>query len=104
MSDWTVDEELLAEQHDLAVFGNTGYVSAPLAAELAATWVIRLLTVPRQNHAQQLLAAIPWLWNSWQVIETVDDQLRVTLPEHQSRPPIYWCMCPLCTKMTAQTS
>jgi len=74
-SDVAVGAELLREQADLAVVGDKGYSSAPLAAELRAACGVALPTVPRRNQRQQLPAAVPRLRNgARQIVETVNDQ------------------------------
>jgi hypothetical protein len=75
-SDLSVGTELLAEHTDLAVVGDKGYVSAPVAAELWARNRIRLLVLPRRNQKQQVSPALRRLLNSArQIIETVNGQL-----------------------------
>src|SRR5215472_17623156 len=53
-ADLTVGAELLAQHHTLTVFGDKGYISAPLAADLLASRGVRLLTLPRRNQKRQL--------------------------------------------------
>jgi len=75
-SDVAVGAGLLREQRDLAVVGDKGYISAPLAEELRAEQDVRLLTVPRRNQRRHLPPAVARLLNgARQIIETVNDQL-----------------------------
>ncbi len=101
----TVGEEVLEAHHDLTVLGDKGYVGAPLAAELAATRGIRLLTAPRRNQASQLLREVTRLWNARrQIIETVHDQLTEQFHLSTNHAYRFRSLCArLYTKLTAHT-
>jgi len=76
VSDVTVGADVLHEHTNLTVLGDKGYISQALATDLAATKHIRLLTIPRRNHQQQLPQVVAQLLNAQrQIIETVHDQL-----------------------------
>jgi len=76
VADRTVGAELLADHTGLTVLGDKGYISAPLAADLATTNQVRLLTPLRRNQQRQLPRAVMRLLNAErQIIETVHDQL-----------------------------
>lgn len=97
--DLRVGAEMLLEHTDLTVLGDTGYISVPLASELAATTGTRLLTPPRQNQRQQLPPeGMRLLTAERQSIEPVHDQLCCALAcRHQAcvqllglvRPVVY---------------
>src|SRR5207245_3419488 len=57
-ADLTIGAELLAEQTDLTVVGDKGYISAPRAADLLTARGVRLLTLPRRNQNRQLPQAV----------------------------------------------
>jgi hypothetical protein len=104
-ADLAVGEDLLAEQTALDVIGDKGYVSAPVAAALAATCDVQLLTVPRTNQHQQLpRAAAQCLNHLRQIVETVTSQLtdHFRIGRHQAHT--FWGLCArLYTKLTAHT-
>ncbi len=104
-SDVTVGGELLREQADLAVLGDKGYISAPLAAELRADHGIALLTVPRRNQRRQIPAAVARLLNgARQIIETVNDQLTEQFGLSRHRAHTFAGLCArLLSKLAAHT-
>jgi hypothetical protein len=63
-SDVTVAAEPLRDHADLTVFGDKGYISAPLAQELWASHAVALLTVPPRNQRRQLPVAATRLLNA----------------------------------------
>jgi hypothetical protein len=76
VNDLEAGAELLAKHCDLLVLGDKGYLSAPVADDLAATAGITLLTVPRKNQRVQLPPALAALHTRWrQIVETVNGQL-----------------------------
>ena len=76
VADRTVGAERLAEHTNKTVLGDKGYISAPLAADLAAANHVQLLTVPRRNQKRQLPLVVARLLNAQrQIIETVHDHL-----------------------------
>ncbi len=76
VTDLEAGAELLAKHRDLLVLGDKGYLSDPVAAELAAAAGITLLTVPRKNQRVQLPAALAALHARWrQIVETINGQL-----------------------------
>ncbi len=103
-SDVAVGADLLGDQRDLAAIGDKAYISAPLAAALAAQGVT-LLTVPRRNQRQQLPPPAAALLNRWrQIVETVNDQLteQFALGHHHAHTFLGLC-ARLYTKLTAHT-
>ncbi|MDQ2786013.1 MAG: IS982 family transposase, partial [Chloroflexota bacterium] len=74
--DVAIAPELLASHTDLAVLGDKGYISAPLAAALREERGITLTTPLRRNQKPQRDPAVARLLNGVrQIIETVNDQL-----------------------------
>jgi hypothetical protein len=57
MRDLPVTEELLGNYTDHVVLGDKAYLSTAVAADLWQRRRIRLLTLPKRNHRQQVLAA-----------------------------------------------
>lgn len=104
-SDLMVGDELLREQTDLVVIGDKGYISAEVAARLAAHNRIRLLTIPRRNQTQQLPPDVARLLNAQrQIIETVHGQLTEQLGIEMNHAHSFWGLCArLYTKLTAHT-
>src|SRR6185436_1009183 len=100
-----VGTELLAEHADLTVFGDKGYSSAPLAADLLATRGVHLLTLPRRNQKRQLPQAVCRLFNAVrQIIETVNGQLTEQFNIQVNHAHSVWGLCTrLLTKMAAHT-
>lgn len=75
-SDVVVAPELLGSHHGLTVFGDKGYISAPLVAALRAERQIMLATPLRSNQQPARDPAFVRLLNGFrQMIETVNDQL-----------------------------
>jgi IS5 family transposase len=105
VADRTVGAELLAEHTDLTVLGDKGYISAPLAAELAETNQVHLLTPLRRNQKQQLPRAVIRLLNAKrQIIETVHDQLTEQFHIDSNHAYSFWGLCArLHTKLAAHT-
>ncbi len=104
-SDVAVGAELLCEHADLAVLGDKGYISAPLADTLRADCGVALLTVPRRNQRRQLPAAVARLLNgARQIVETVNDQLteQFGLARHHAHTFRGLCARLYC-KLTAHT-
>ncbi len=104
-SDVAVGAELLCEHADLAVLGDKGYISAPLADTLRADCGVALLTVPRRNQRRQLPAAVARLLNgARQIVETVNDQLteQCGLARHHAHTFRGLCARLYC-KLTAHT-
>lgn len=104
-TDLTIGEELLGEHTDLIVIGDKGYISAAVAAALAATNRLTLLTIPRRNQKRQLPAAVARLLNARrQIIETVHGQLTEQLHIETNHAHTFWGLCArLYTKLTAHT-
>jgi len=76
INDVVVAPELLGSHHDLVVFGDKGYVSAPLAAALQEERQVTLLTPLRSNQKPARDPAFIRLLNGFrQIIETVNEQL-----------------------------
>ncbi|MBC6937982.1 MAG: IS982 family transposase, partial [Chloroflexi bacterium] len=70
-TDLTVGAELLAQHTDLTVYGDKGYISATVAADLLRTSRLRLLTLPRSNQRVQVPASVRQTINAVrQIIET----------------------------------
>lgn len=104
-ADLTVGEELLREHTDLVVIGDKGYISAAVAAALADTNRLHLLTIPRRNQTQQLPPEVARLLNAQrQIIETVHGQLTEQLGIETNHAHSFWGLCArLYTKLTAHT-
>lgn len=98
-------EELLREQTDLVVIGDKGYISAEVAATLAAHNRIRLLTILRRNQTQQLPPEVARVLNGHrQIIETVHGQLTEQVHITTNHVHSFWGLCTrLYTKLTAHT-
>ena len=104
-SDLAVGVELLAQHTDRAVFGDKGYISAEVAAELLRTNRLRLLTLPRSNQKIQVPAPVSKLFNAVrQIIETVNGQLTEQFHIEQNHAHTFSGLCArLYTKLTAHT-
>jgi hypothetical protein len=104
-TDLTVGVELLAQHTDLTVYGDKGYISAPVAAELLATNRLRLLTLPRINQKTQVPAPVRKTFNAVrQIIETVNGQLTEQFHIEHNHAHSFWGLCTrLYTKLTAHT-
>lgn len=103
--DITIAPELLGEQEALVVIGETGYVSAPLAAALQQERGVTLLTPRRRNQREQWPVALTKVWNGLcQIIETVNGQLtdQFAIGRHQART-FPGLAARLETKLTAHT-
>jgi DDE family transposase len=76
INDVVVAPELLASHADLVVFGDKGYISAPLVTALQEGRQITLATPLRSNQATTRDPVFVRLLNGFrQIIETVNDQL-----------------------------
>lgn len=104
-TDLTVGEELLREHTDVVVLGDKGYISAPLALDLAHSNRVQLLTIPRRNQKQQLPAEVARRLNAHrQMIETVNGQLTEQLGIGTHHAHSFWGLCArLYTKLAAHT-
>lgn len=104
-TDLTIGEELLHDHTDLIVIGDKGYISADVAASLAATNRLHLLTIPRRNQKHQLPAEVARLLNAHrQIIETVHGQLTEQLGIETNHAHTFWGLCArLHTKLAAHT-
>ena len=104
--DLEVGVELLAEHAALDVVGDKGYISQPVATELANDRAITLLTTPRRNQRVQLPAALCRLQRAFrQRIETVNEQLADQLGIESNHAHTFWGLCArLYTKLTAHTA
>lgn len=105
ITDLAVGEELLSQHHDLDVFGDKAFISAPVAAHLLETNRIRLHTVPRANQKRQLPPAVRRLRNRVrQIIETVNGQLNEQFHIEVNHAHTFWGLCTrLHTKLAAHT-
>jgi Transposase DDE domain len=105
VSDLKVGAELLSSQHDLDVFGDKAYISGSLAADLAATYQVRLHTLPRANQKVQFPRAVVHLHNRVrQIIETVNGQLAAQFSFEVNHAHTFWGLCTrLLSKLTAHT-
>lgn len=104
-TDLTIGEELLDEHTDLIVIGDKGYISAAVAAALAETNRLQLLTIPRRNQKRQLPPEVARLLNARrQIIETVHGQLTEQLGIETNHAHSFWGLCArLYTKLAAHT-
>lgn len=103
--DLAVGAELLDQHTDRTVYGDKGYLSAPVAAELWHTNRVRLLTLPRANQKSQVPATVRQTFNAVrQLIETVNGQLTEQFHIEQNHAHTFWGLCArLYTKLTAHT-
>lgn len=103
--DLAVGAELLDQHTDLTVYGDKGYISATVAAELLRTNRVRLLTLPRSNQKIQVPAPIRKTFNAVrQIIETVNGQLAEQFHIEHNHAHTFWGLCArLYTKLTAHT-
>lgn len=103
--DLSVGAELLAEQTDLTVFGDKGYISAELARQLLKDNRLKLMTLPRRNQADQPPEALSRTFNAMrQIIETVNGQLVEQFNIQVNHAHTFWGLCTrLLTKLTAHT-
>jgi hypothetical protein len=104
-SDVAVGAELLREQADLTVLGDTASSSAPLAAALRAERGVDRLTVPRRNQRRQRPAAIAHRRNAArQIVETVNDQRTEQFGLARHHAHAFRGLCArLATKLAAHT-
>ena len=104
-TDLMVGAELLHDHTDLVVLGDKGYISAEVAAQLAAHNRVQLLTIPRRNQTQQLPVEVAALLNGRrQIIETVHGQLTEQFHIATNHAHSFWGLCTrLYTKLTAHT-
>jgi hypothetical protein len=104
-SDLPVGVELLEQHTDLTVYGDKGYISAAVAADLLATNRLRLLTLPRSNQKRQVAAPVRKTFNAVrQIIETVNGQLTEQFHIEHNHAHTFWGLCArLYTKLTAHT-
>jgi len=104
-ADVTVGAELLAQHTDLTVYGDKGYISAEVAAELLRTNRLRLLTLPRSNQKTQVPAPVRKTFNAVrQIIETVNGQLTEQFHIQHNHAHTFWGLCArLYTKLAAHT-
>lgn len=105
LNDLAVGEELLRHHHDLEVFGDKAFISAPIAAQLAETNGIHLHTLPRANQKVQLPPLVcQWHNQVRQIIETVNGQLADQFHLEVNHAHTFWGLCTrLLTKLTAHT-
>jgi Transposase DDE domain len=104
-TDIVAGAELLAEQHDLVVLGDKGYVGAAVAAHLVTTRAVTLLAPPRANQRRQWPHALRRsVLRLRQIIETVNDQLTEQFQIQRNHAYSFWGLCArLYTKLTAHT-
>lgn len=104
-ADLTVGVELLGQHTDLTVYGDKGYISAVVAAELLATKRLRLLTLPRSNQKIHVPAPVRKTFNAVrQIIETVNGQLAEQFHIEHNHAHTFWGLCTrLYSKLTAHT-
>lgn len=104
-ADLTVGVELLEQHTDLAVYGDKGYISAAVAAELLKTNRLRLLTLPRSNQKNQVPAAVRKTFNTVrQIIETVNGPLAEQCHIEHNHAHTFEGLCTrLYSKLTAHT-
>jgi hypothetical protein len=103
--DLAVGAELLGQHTDLMVYGDKGYISAAVAAELLRANRLRLLTLPRANQKIQVPAPVRKTFNAVrQIIETVNGQLTEQFHLEHNHAHTFWGLCTrLYTKLTAHT-
>jgi IS5 family transposase len=93
-TDLTVGIELLELHTDLTVYGDKGYISAAVAAELLRAHRLRLLTLPRANQNIQILTPIRKTFNAVrQIIETVNGQLTEQFHIEHNQAHTFWGLC-----------
>lgn len=103
--DLAVGLELLGHHTDLTVYGDKGYISAAVAAELLRANRLRLLTLPRSNQKTHVPAPVRKTFNAVrQIIETVNGQLTEQFHIEHNQAHTFWGLCTrLYTKLTAHT-
>ena len=104
-ADLTVGAELLAQHTDLTVFGDKGYISAELAAQLLRHNRLKLTTLPRRNQRVQLPPTVSRTFNAVrQIIETVNAQLTEQVNIQLNHAHTFAGLCTrLLTKLAAHT-
>lgn len=87
------------------LLGDTGYVRAAVAATLAETNHLHLLTIPRRKQQHQLPQEVAAVLNGRRhIIETVHGQLTEQLHIETNHAQSFWGVCVrLYTKLTAHT-
>lgn len=103
--DIEVAPDVLDGLRDLLVIADKGYVSAPLAAQLAAEQAITLLALRRKNQHEQLPAATRQaVTRLRQIIETVNSQLTEQWHIDRNRAHTFHGLCArLHSKLAAHT-
>jgi DDE family transposase len=98
-------EEVLAAHTDLAVFGDQGFVSAPLAEWLWRENRLTLWTLPRRNEQRTVPAEVQAHLNPVrQVVETVNSQLAEQFGIETNHAQSGWGLTArLATKLAAHT-
>ncbi|NJO55018.1 MAG: IS982 family transposase [Rhodospirillales bacterium] len=99
-----VAADLLPAWSGRTILGDKGYVSAPLATELASAGV-RLLALRRANQRTQLPKTLTRLMTRFrQIVETVNGQLNEQFAIERNYAQSFWGLCArLYTKLTAHT-
>lgn len=100
-----VGAELIEEHTDRDVLGDKAFVSAPLAARLAAENGIRLLAPPRANQRVQWPRALRRAVSAArQIVETVNSQLAEQFGVETNHAQSFWGLTArLHTKLAAHT-
>jgi len=100
-----VGAELLEEHTDLDAIGDKAFISAPLAARLAAENRVRLITLPRRNARLPASPERRRLVNgARQIIETVTSQLAEQFHIERNHAQSFWGLTArLLTKLAAHT-
>lgn len=103
--DLAVGTELLTAHTAITVFGDKGYVSAPVATSLWAEQRVHLIAERRQNQQAQLPVALRKVMTQVrQIIETVNGQLTDQFNVERNHAHSFWGLCSrLYTKLTAHT-
>jgi len=104
-ADLTVGAELLDAHTDLTVYGDKGYISAQLAAQLLKANRLALLTLPRRNQKCQPPQVVSRTFNAVrQIIETVNGQLTEQFNLQLNHALTFQGLCTrLLTKLAAHT-
>lgn len=100
-----VGTEMLSEHTHLLVVGDKGYVSAPVAQELAQSNHITLIAKPRANQKRQLTPVMRKLLDRVrQMIETINSQLAGQMNIETNHAHTFYGLCArLHTKLAAHT-
>lgn len=97
--DLTIGEELLREHTDLVVIDDKGYISATVAAALAAMNRLHVLTIPRRNQQRQVAPEVARLLNGHRhLIETVHGHLTEQLGIEANHAHSFWVSVRGCTR------